>query len=78
MIDKKLLKDMGFILGRGWDHEVWVYDGSFWVHYDGSFGGLPGAQVDGNVIDTPTFFKMFIDRIVQDAVEAATYNENCD
>ena len=78
MIDRALLKDMGFILGHGWDHEVWVYNGSFWVHYDGTFGGLPGAQVDGNATARSTFFQMFVERIVKDAVEAATYNGDYD
>lgn len=33
MLDREMLKDMGFELGKGWDHEVWVKDGYFWVHY---------------------------------------------
>ena len=78
MIDRGLLKDMGFVLGRGWDHEVWVYDGCFLVHYDGTFSGLPEAQADGNATDRRTFFKMFMACIVNEAVEAATYCEHCD
>lgn len=34
-IDQELLEDMGFIRGTGeWGHEVWVYEGYFWVHFD--------------------------------------------
>lgn len=33
MIDRDLLRDMGFVLGHGWPGEVWVYKGSFWVYF---------------------------------------------
>jgi hypothetical protein len=75
MIERTLLLDMGFVRGSGWDHEVWVYDGNFWVYYNGEFAGLAEAQIDGSTCDRSTFFKLFLDRIVNTAVEAATYDE---
>lgn len=70
MIDREMLRDIGFIIGTGWDHEVWVYDGIFWVHYGGSFVGIEGAEVDGNTTDRHTFFKMFVDQIIKETREA--------
>jgi hypothetical protein len=32
-LDRELLKDLGFERGKGWDHEVWVYEGMLWLHY---------------------------------------------
>lgn len=33
-IDQTLLADIGFVKGTGgWPHEVWVYEGYFWVHF---------------------------------------------
>jgi len=81
MIDRNLLKDIGFIEGSGWDHEVWVYEGNFWVHYGrefNEFSGIGGGDIDGDTTDLKTFFTMFIDRVVDEAVEAATYNEEYD
>lgn len=75
MIDRELLKDVGFELGTGWGHEVWVYEGNFWVHYGGEFSGLIGAQIDGNTADRRMFFEMFLDRVVSSAVNSATYCE---
>ena len=78
MIDRALLMDIGFILGKGWDHEVWCYDGDFWVHYEGEFGGLEGKQIDGDKATRREFFAMFLECIVNEAVESATYDERCD
>lgn len=62
MIDRRLLGQMGFRKGVGWDHEVWVYDGDFWVHYGGEFSGLDGKQIYANS-SLKEFFKMFIKNI---------------
>ena len=81
MIDRNLLKDIGFIKGSGWDHEVWVYEGNFWVHYGrdfNEFSGISGACVNSDTTDHKRFFIMFLDRIVGEAVEAATYLEEND
>lgn len=60
MIDQELLKDIGFVRGKGFDHEVWVYDGFFWVHYDGKFGGMKDRQIDGKKTSRKKFFKLFL------------------
>ena len=59
MIDKKMLKDMGFIKGDGWEHEVWVYNGDFWVHFNSEFAGLEGQQISGGATRVE-FFKMLL------------------
>ena len=66
MIDKKILEQMGFKKGSGWDHEVWHYDGDFWVHFNGDYKGLRGTQISGDA-SMEEFFSMFIERI-QDCV----------
>ncbi len=71
MIDRDLLKDMGFELGSGWDHEVWVYDGDFWVHFGGEFGGIEGRQISSTAT-RKEFFEMFIDAIRDVVMESAT------
>lgn len=62
-LDRDLLLDMGFILGSGWDHEVYVYEGWFWVHYGGAFDGLPGRQIDGSTATRREFFTMFFEAL---------------
>jgi hypothetical protein len=61
MIERQMLKDMGFILGKGWDHEVWVRDGDFWVHYieelDTNY--LKDRKVSG-YITRREFFNIFL------------------
>lgn len=75
MIDRNLLKEIGFELGTGWDHEVWVYDGMFWVHYGGEFSGLPGQQIDGNIATNRQMFDMLLTAVADNAVEVATYGQ---
>lgn len=71
MIDRTLLEDIGFEKGSGWDHEVWVYEGDFWVHYSNDFFGLPGQQINGNTATRKEFFKMFIAQIEKSIMESA-------
>ena len=61
---------MGFKLGKGWDHEVWVYNGEFWVHYGGYFSGIKGRQISGDE-DMKKFFAMFIKAIRDITIEPA-------
>jgi len=35
-IDRELLQDIGFEKGTGWDVEVWVFGGWFWVYFEDS------------------------------------------
>ena len=70
MIDKEILKDIGFEKGTGWEHEVWVYNGDFWVHYDGEFSGLKGQQISGSA-SNGEFFEMFIENIERQIMERA-------
>lgn len=61
MIDRELLEDIGFLIGNGWDHEVWVYDGNFWVHFGGTID-----ETNNHVHNTVTrkkFFEAFISAI---------------
>ena len=71
MIDRQLLRDMGFEEGSGWDHEVWVYEGDFWVHFGGEFSGLDGRQIDGNADSRKEFFAMFIKQVERSIMENA-------
>ena len=73
MIDRNLLKEIGFELGTGFGREVWVYDGMFWVYYCGEFSGLPGQQIDGNSATNRQMFDMLLTAVSDNAVEAATY-----
>ncbi len=62
-LDRELLTDMGFVPGTGWDHEVWVYEGKFWVHF-GEFkadSGYGGVHADWTT--RRAFFELFIEAI---------------
>lgn len=71
MLDRQLLAGIGFEIGSGWDHEVWVYDGYFWVHYGGEFGGLEGQQIDGNTATNKEFFAMFLEAVRKEIMDSA-------
>lgn len=73
MLDRELLQDIGFERGTGWDHEVWVYHGNFWVHFGGGFGGLEGCQIDGNTASRKEFFKMFLEAMRNDFYNQYVY-----
>ena len=75
MINKDLLKSIGFIKGSGWEHEVWVYEGDFWVHFGDDFSKLEGQQVNGNTVTEREFFRMFTKRIKESTAEC--YDHLC-
>ena len=70
MIEKKILEQIGFVVGPGWDHEVWVYEGQFWVHFDGEFSGCEGSQISGDA-EMIEFFKMFLESLEDEVMESA-------
>jgi len=70
MIDRQILKDIGFELGTGFDHEVWVYDGEFWVHFGGDFSGISGRQISGDA-EMKDFFAMFLEAVRNVVMESA-------
>ena len=59
-LTRALLIDIGFKCGTGWDHEVWVYEGMFWIHFGGQVGTIKGREFDGNQISRREFFKVFV------------------
>lgn len=67
MLDRSLLKDIGFQRGTtGWDHEVWVYDGMFWIHYgdyDKERWLISPANVDGISLTRKHLFTLLIEAI---------------
>lgn len=68
MLDRELLKDIGFERGTGWDHEVWVYDGEFWIHYgDYDHEQWPDSSthVNGTKISRKELLRLFIERVKQ-------------
>lgn len=82
MIDKKILKQMGFKeCGKadGWDHEVWWYPISCWVHFDHqSSAEFTRSRlgnyliIDGESETMTNFFKLFLehyDKIVFNSCE---------
>tara|TARA_R110000744_G_scaffold198148_1_gene317357 strand:+ start:149 stop:355 length:207 start_codon:yes stop_codon:yes gene_type:complete len=66
MVDKQILEDMGFVLGTGWDHEVWVRDGSFWVHYGEYEPSLIGHRIISGYKTNKEFFDKFLDIITDE------------
>ena len=79
MLDKQLLKDIGFRKGTGWDHEVWVYDGMFWLHYGeydhDKYLSLPTA-LDGVSLSRKEFFAKFLEAVKDEARESTWLTED--
>jgi hypothetical protein len=72
MIDRTLLKDIGFKVGTGWDHEVWIYDGFFWVHYGGKpQSGFDEVRISGDRANRVYLFRMLIPALEIEARERA-------
>lgn len=73
MLDRELLKDIGFERGKGWDHEVWVYNGQFWVHFgDYDHGRWPttATHVEGTRVTRKHLFTCFLKAILDDCHES--------
>lgn len=80
---RELLRDIGFIRGTGdWGHEVWVYEGYFWVHFTETMIAehrqrWPEAE---NTVYVPRcsrkeFFKLFLDVVRNEIWESAQVHE---
>jgi hypothetical protein len=71
VLDREMLKDIGFVQGFGWDHEVWVYNGIFWVHFSPII--IPpkysGTEVNASVTRRQ-FFQLFIACVVNSTLES--------
>lgn len=63
MIDRQVLKDMGFVLGTGFDFEVWYHEYDFWVYFDDNYVSVYPYTINGNE-SMPDFFKKFMDYII--------------
>lgn len=76
MIARELPQDMGFELGTGWNGEVWVYKGMFWVYFSDdetlNNGHLQDRKVDGRTISRRDFFTKFIMAIETEEAERYT------
>lgn len=73
MLDKELLKDLGFKRGKGFDHEVWVYDGEFWIHYgDYDHERWPDSSlhVNGTKISRKELLRLFLERVKEVCYES--------
>lgn len=73
MLDKGLLKDIGFVRGTGWDHEVWVYEGMFWIHYgdyDKARWLSETTHVDGLALSRKDLFRLLIKAIRDEIYES--------
>lgn len=77
MIERNLLEDVGFEPGKGWDHEVWVYDGKLWVYFGVQKTNrfLADDQIVGDSISRKDFFAWFTARIEKHAEEKAREDE---
>jgi hypothetical protein len=72
MLEKELLKDIGFVKGTGWDGEMWVFNGCFWVSYfDHDPGLLKDQHADGRKITRKRFFEKFISVIENEIMDRA-------
>jgi hypothetical protein len=73
MLDRDLLKDIGFELGSGWDMEVWVYKGEFWVYFtdDESVLLILESRSVLASCSRKEFFKKFIDALEDDLMSRA-------
>lgn len=74
MINRDVLKQIGFVLGDDWDHEVWIYEGNFWVHFGGKLANIPGKQISGES-SMKQFFEMFIQNIKEEAMDSVSIND---
>lgn len=67
MLGRALLKDLGFSRGaKDWGHEVWHYNGEFWVHfgdYDQQRWPNSSTHVNGDKINRKEFLHLFIERV---------------
>lgn len=76
MLDRELLKDIGFVRGTGWDHEVWVYEGMFWLHYgdyDRTQWLNQSTHIDGLTVSRKDLFKLLFKAIVSEGDDNHDY-----
>jgi hypothetical protein len=65
-IDRELLHDIGFEKGTGWDVEVWVYNGWFWVYFETDKSLIDAEDTRSILITDYTrqqFFAKFLDEL---------------
>lgn len=70
-LDRELVRDLGFVIGKGWNHEVWVYEGYFWIHfgrYDEHYLSHPSA-IDGET-SRKDFLRQFIEAVKSEVSES--------
>ena len=70
MIERELLADMGFVLGNGFAHETWVYQGMFWVSY--GCCATTDCHVSADV-DRKEILRLFIKAIEDGAIRLSEY-----
>ena len=74
MVDKKLLKEIGFVQGNGFDHDVLVYDGSFWVHYGYGKKHQYNYNINAEDYTAKEFFNLFLEYMQDEARESERYS----
>ena len=77
MIEKRTLKQMGFVIGTGCDYEVWTYNSDFWVHFGGNIDTKYGDKISGNA-SMEDFFKLFIANIEKEVRESVEISFRAD
>lgn len=82
---RRTLRAIGFVLGHGWDHEVWcdteTIENNFWIHFrhgDDPFevqGPLTRSEYrvspDAPTVDVGAFLRYWREACVEEAVESA-------
>lgn len=76
MLDRSLLQDIGFVRGTGWDHEVWVYAGMFWIHfgdYDRNWWPSSNTHVNGDEISRKEMLELLLNAIRDECYQSTSY-----